>query len=370
MRPSPTPVPDIEIAAEAAAWISRLHGPHRTPQMERECLEWQARSEAHRLAFERCTATWDDVRGLSLSDAYAGLPASSDASNTSNASKASDASGLPGLSGAPPASASASASVASTDLLAAAAQRRAASSRMSRRVALLATAAAVVIGAGILLSMPPDISTSIGERRVVVLDDGSRVTLNTETRIAIDYSPTRRTVELEHGEALFEVAKDAARPFSVRVARGEVVAVGTVFSVRRTEEALAVTLIEGEIAVKPPSARAATAPQKLLVRPGERLNVDLRRPSTPAKVDHPRIEQVTAWKRGEASFDDVPLDEAVAEMNRYSRVRIVLSDSALATRRVSGVFHTGDNLAFARAVAALHGLSVDEQPEKLQLTQR
>lgn len=54
----------MPIAAEAAGWIARLHGPGRSRQMERECLAWQSRSEAHRLAFERCTATWEEVRGL------------------------------------------------------------------------------------------------------------------------------------------------------------------------------------------------------------------------------------------------------------------------------------------------------------------
>lgn len=55
----------LSIAAEAAVWIARLHGPLRSRQMERRCLEWQSRSEAHRVAFERCTATWEEVRGVS-----------------------------------------------------------------------------------------------------------------------------------------------------------------------------------------------------------------------------------------------------------------------------------------------------------------
>lgn len=60
----------IHVAAEAATWIARLHGPQRCRRMERECLQWQSRSEAHRFAFERCTATWEEVRGTSLSSSY------------------------------------------------------------------------------------------------------------------------------------------------------------------------------------------------------------------------------------------------------------------------------------------------------------
>lgn len=313
--------------------------------MERECLQWQARSEAHRLAFERCTATWDDMRGLSLSTAYAALPAAVQSPQSPHS--------------------------APSGSLASAALRSTAAKRRSRWAAAFAVAALLVVAFGVLFSTQRGISTSIGERRVVILDDGSRVTLNTDTRVLVDFSATQRTVSLDRGEALFEVARDVGRPFVVRAARGEVVAIGTVFSVRRTGDALAITLIEGEVAVRHPATDAGQSPaQRVTIRPGERVNVDLRRPNAPARVDKPRIEQVTAWKRGEAAFDDVPLDEAVAEMNRYSRVHIVLADDSLSTRRVSGVFHTGDNLAFAQAVAALHGLAVDDQKERLRLTRK
>lgn len=66
----------LHVAAEAATWVARLHSPGRTRQMERECLNWQSRSEAHRFAFERCTATWDEVRGVSLSSALDAVAAS------------------------------------------------------------------------------------------------------------------------------------------------------------------------------------------------------------------------------------------------------------------------------------------------------
>ncbi len=94
-------------------------------------------------------------------------------------------------------------------------------------------------------------------------------------------------------------------------------------------------------------------------------------PANPAQsplVDHPRIDQIVAWKRGEALFDDVSLEQAVAEMNRYSRTPIVLiGGDAIARRRVSGLFRTGDNVGFARAVATLHGLVVRELPDQLEL---
>ena len=91
-------------------------------------------------------------------------------------------------------------------------------------------------------------------------------------------------------------------------------------------------------------------------------------PWTKPQVDRPNLEQVVAWKRSEAVFDNVPLAEAVAEMNRYNRTPIVLSGgAATADQRVSGQFRTGDSASFARAVASLHGLVVHERPGRLEL---
>jgi len=324
----------MPIAAEAAVWISRLHGPHRSAQMERECLEWQSRSEAHRSAFEHCTATWEDVRGVSLSTAFAALPTTS----TPASSARTTASRWPRWASA-----------------------------LALATITFATTAIVTLGA--LFALRGVLSTDVGEQRVVMLEDGSRVSLNTDTRVRVNFAAEKRSVSLERGEALFEVAKDVRRPFVVRVAGSEVVAIGTIFSVRHTDQTLAVTLIEGQVAVRPTSAEAGQSPaRQVVIHPGERLSLGRR--DAPATVDKPRIEQITAWRRGEASFNDVSLQEAVAEMNRYNRVPIVLIDDVLAARRVSGVFRTGDNLAFAQAVAALHGLSVNERQERLELAQR
>lgn len=85
-------------------------------------------------------------------------------------------------------------------------------------------------------------------------------------------------------------------------------------------------------------------------------------------MDRPRMDQVLAWKRGEAIFDDVALPEAVVEMNRYSATQIAVpAISAMSGLRVSGLFRTGDNAGFARAVAALHGLTVREYSNRLEL---
>lgn len=86
------------------------------------------------------------------------------------------------------------------------------------------------------------------------------------------------------------------------------------------------------------------------------------------QMDRPHVDQLMAWRRNEAVFDDVPLSDAVAEMNRYSRQPVVLvGDDSSKGLRISGLFRTGDNVAFARAVAVLHGLVVRDRQDHLEL---
>ncbi|MEO8136189.1 MAG: FecR domain-containing protein, partial [Betaproteobacteria bacterium] len=334
----PKVTPDI--AAEAAVWIARLHGPDRSPTMEWECRQWQSRSAAHRLAFERCTEVWEAVPGVRLADAYA----------------------------------TASAREAQSEV-----DARVPVGRRGWLLAMMVGVAGIAAGVAVHLQRQPDeVSTGVGEQRLVVLEDGTRMTLNTATQVRLAFERSRRVVEVQAGEALFEVAKDAGRPFVVRAAGSEVQAVGTAFSVRlasgaRPEDALAVTLIEGQVIVRPATANdgEGVAPPKVLqMRAGERVRLTRASPSgaTTQQVDRPRIDQMVAWKRSEVVFDDVSLRDAVAEMNRYNRTPIVLSGaSSLSTLRISGLYRTGDSAGFANAVAKLHALVVAERDGRLEL---
>jgi len=328
-----------EIAAEAAVWVTRLHGPDRSRQMERECLAWQERSAAHREAFERCTDTWQDVPRVSLASAFAA------------SEQARQAPG-PWRSG------------------------------MARWVAALGFAAAVILG--VLGYVHWDdrntFATGVGEQQLVVLDDGTRMSLNTGTRVRVDLGTVQRTVSVQEGEALFEVAKDVHRPFVVRVGGSEVVAVGTVFAVRFTAqgqeaEALAVTLIEGLVTVRPADGAGGLAPERTVrMHAGERVRLSGAAGATKQvapRVDRPNLEQLVAWRRNEAVFEDAALADAVVEMNRYSRTPIVLLDDAgRENLRISGIYRTGDAVGFASAVAALHGLRLERRDGRLELTKQ
>jgi transmembrane sensor len=325
-----------EIAAEAAVWVTRLHGPDRSRRMERECLAWQARSAAHREAFERCTDTWEDVPRVSLANAFA-------------------ASGH---------------------------DARVAFGFWSGRVRWIAALGGVVLVVlGIIGHARWDdrneFATGVGEQQQVLLGDGTRMTLNTETRARVDFDSQERAVSVEEGEAVFEVAKDARRPFVVRVGGSEVVAVGTVFAVRLTANgqmpgALAVTLLEGLVSVRPAAGAKGLAPERTLqMQPGERVQLsgaDGSAAKALARVDRPNLAQIVAWRHNEAVFDNASLNDALAEMNRYSRTQIVLVDVVgPQVLRVSGIYRIGDAAGFASAVAALHGLRVEQRDGRLEL---
>lgn len=335
----PEPQVTPEIAAEASVWIARLHGPDRSPEMERECRAWQAASAAHRLAFERCTDVWESVPGVSVVDAFA---------NATAAKRQDDGA--------------------------------------ARGKKILATIFVLVVGAA-GLSVPlwhegDEYITKIGEQHVAVLEDGSRMSLNTNTKVLVKIDSLRRSVSVLGGEAYFEVAKDPQRPFVVMAAGSEVEAVGTSFSVRLGTraggegKALEVALLEGQVTVRPAASAASpglSPSEAVLMQAGDRVRLIPAKGQGSTKiapqVDRPRVEQLIAWRNNEALFEDVSLPEAVEEMNRYSRIPIVLrGESALAQLRISGLYKTGDNVGFANSVANLYGLVVQKQSGRLELS--
>lgn len=322
-------VPD-EIEAEAAAWIARLHGPSRSAAIEREFLLWLASSPIKRAAFESVTSVWDDVAGITTVTAF----------RRHQPARAS--SGWYGLS-------------------------RAAWGGMA-----VAMSALVVCAAWFTRVTESRYDTPVGEQRTVILSDGSRVALNTDTHLRVSQRDDIRLVKLDSGEAFFEVAKDPTKPFIVDAGIEKITALGTAFSVRRDHDKIAVTLVEGRVAVTETSesfqrtsvrtkARSETT---LQLTAGERLVATV---GSAPEVDVPDMEQITAWRRGEVVLDETPLSEAVAEMNRYNRAQIILDDEASGQLLISGIFKAGDNQTFAKSVASVYGLRVVTQSTKIHL---
>jgi transmembrane sensor len=204
---------------------------------------------------------------------------------------------------------------------------------------------AVALSALLLWPAPGDVyQTALGERRTVTLDDGSVVTLNTETKLRVRFRADSRALELIRGEALFDVAHDAQRPFLVSAGDSRVRALGTRFQVRRdNDEQIKVVLLEGRVEV----AREEVG-DRLEMAPGEQVSFTKPdRPMTRRAIDP---EAALSWTSGRLVFRATPLVEAVAEVNRYAKTKIRLADDSLSQLRISGTFVTGDSELLARAL--------------------
>jgi transmembrane sensor len=194
--------------------------------------------------------------------------------------------------------------------------------------------------------------TAVGEQRVVELADGSKVTLNTATEIAVDFRAGERIVRLVRGQALFDVAHAPDRPFSVIAAGRKVTALGTIFEVRFDKDRLKVTLLRGKVRVDEDRAdpAAVKAPALAVLVPGQQFVAVGTLAPVVASVD---VDKQTLWRRSLVEFDDETVGDAVAELNRYSPTQIVVGDSRVGAMRMSGIVRTGDPAEFTTLVGAM-----------------
>jgi transmembrane sensor len=207
--------------------------------------------------------------------------------------------------------------------------------------------------------------TSLGERRSLQLDDGSRLVLNTDSHVSVTFTTDSRIIDLDRGQARFEVAKDPNRPFIVRAGGKQIVARGTQFDVRWTDERLSIVLFEGRVSVLP--ARQSPDRAGIRMTPGDRLQFEQ---PTIAIKSAPDLEREEAWVAGRAIFERTPLRDAVAEINRYARRPLQLGDPTLGEMPISGTFSVDDVDAFARALADVLSLRVEDTGDALVLSKR
>lgn len=203
-------------------------------------------------------------------------------------------------------------------------------------------------------------ATRKGERRVIALPDGSKVTLNTDSAVEIAYTSALRRVLLVKGQALFEVAHDVSRRFIVTAADRQITAVGTKFEVRLDPGKMQVLLVEGKVLVDKAPQSGSSAVRPTLLKPGEELVAELGAAQHVRKTD---LSEQLLWTDGYVVFDDSTLADAVSEMNRYSDQPLRIDDPALSQMRFSGVFKTGDPQRFATLVGALLPVEADRRAD-------
>ncbi len=194
--------------------------------------------------------------------------------------------------------------------------------------------------------------TARGEQRSIALADGSQLQLNTETALQVRMGRRTRELVLEQGEAVFQVAHDAKRPFRVQVGSAAVTALGTRFNIRvREGDEAAVTLLEGSVA-----RESADPPQSRKLVPGQRLT--MRGGSW--RTEAADLETAASWTEGRLVFKSVPLAQVVAEVNRYGPGVLVLGAPELGQLNVSGVFRIGEPERMLRALE--HAFPVRAEP--------
>ncbi|MFC6840440.1 FecR family protein [Xanthomonas theicola] len=200
---------------------------------------------------------------------------------------------------------------------------------------------------------PTTYRTGLGQQRQIVLDDGSEVALDADSRVEVRYSGRLRELRLRRGRAAFTVAKQHQRPFVVEAGASRVVATGTVFSVERVSDQVRVVLYEGSVRIENQAraaAAAAPAPQRLAAGQAWTSPAPGAARARVVRVD-PVQDQV--WRSGLLLFDDEPLATALARVNRYGPVRLELGDRAAGQLRISGMFKAGDSAAFVSGVTAV-----------------
>jgi transmembrane sensor len=191
-------------------------------------------------------------------------------------------------------------------------------------------------------------STGKGETKVVALKDGSVVTLNTGSEIRVDYSGTLRSVELIRGEALFDVAKNKARPFVVAAGDTSVRVVGTSFTVRHLDAAPVQVLVrEGVVEV----FRSETGTAPVRVTANNMAVSDDEGSIAATSVPVAQVHRQLAWQNGQIAFEGETLAQAVQEFARYSDTRIVIDDPVLAKEEIAGLFNATDPVGFAQTIA-------------------
>lgn len=204
-----------------------------------------------------------------------------------------------------------------------------------------------------------------GNVRRASLTDGSAVTLNSGTEVAVSMQPLERHVKLLAGEANFDVAKDAARPFIVEAGAVRIRVVGTSFLVHLSEIGdVAVTVREGRVEVRHLDA----AP--VMLTAGDQVTVPAHGSIARERLSPGDVDRAGLWQRGEMDLTGLTLADAAREYARYSDRRIVFRDADLGALKVAGVFSTSDPAGFAEAAALAHDLRVTTERDSVVLSRK
>lgn len=221
---------------------------------------------------------------------------------------------------------------------------------------------------------PRTYQTGVGERQVVALSDGSKLSLDADTIVKVAYTRENRKLWLERGRARFEVARNPLRPFSVTAGDEVVVATGTAFSVELLQKQVHVVLYEGHVmlldradqgARRTVAVGAKILPADQLLTPGRELILPVHttaQAAAPAVIAPSDPVRSLSWEGGQLVFEDESLPTVVERMNRYADRPLAIGNAGAAGVRVSGVFRAGDTDALVQGLAAAFDVKARNGP--------
>lgn len=237
--------------------------------------------------------------------------------------------------------------------------------RMPRSIAAAASLALVglaILLAHLYLDRGNLYDTQRGEQRLVKLQDGSVVLLNTHTRVRVRYGENTRDIYLKNGQALFQVQRDAGRPFRVFAGQAVIQAIGTQFDVRVDNDRAMVAVVEGSVRVTLPTKHDEADRAQLAA--GEALTVNSAGLIKP--VQRPDVRALTAWRQQRLIFHDTPLAEIASEFNRYNNApRLRIEGPELGDRRFDGSFDALRPESFLRYLSQKQGVAFDRRGEEV-----
>ena len=360
----------------AAEWLARRDGEDWTQGDEAALEEWLRTSTANEVAFLRLEAAWEQAHRLQALGAGTpvGVVPSPGQWNVSPlfeqrqmTASAGDAEAAGGGMGAYP-----------DDNTAQPRTGRGGRPRATARKRLtLAVSVLLALGVGMYLALfmhGDGYATAVGGMASIPLRDGSSITLNTQSKIRVALTQQARRIELEEGEAFFDVSRDPGRPFIVDAGDKRIVAVGTKFSVRRDEGDVEVIVTEGKVRLERPAGQLATAAdantvQETLLAAGAIARISKAAVLVENKTPHD-AEEALSWRTGFLTFDTTRLEDAVTEFNRYTPHKIRIESPEVAELHISGKFRSNNAAAFIRMLHEGFGIQARESADTVLLRKR
>ncbi len=347
------PTEETKIRREACKWIVLMDRGNLPKKKISELNEWVCLSDFHKEELERLAHFWDRISDVGIDPDQISISQGGHEESAANSTTR--------------------------------------ASRLYKILASLAASLLIIASVSLLLyfqninefqSTNGKYLTNIGGQKTVLLSDGSEIRLNTDTLIEVNYHDGERIIHLYKGEAQFDVAHDAEKPFTVKAKNGDVRALGTIFSVRLKNNQVNVLVEEGRVRIRanddinqidyvPVIAQEEIALEEIehdntmvIVNAGNNVTFGDQIIESVIMEERESLERKFSWRQGILAFDDEPLSDVIDEVSRYTSYKIIVADPNIRSLRVGGYYPIGKIQAIFNALELNLGLEISQVDEQ------